>query len=244
MTKTNRALSSQSSAAEVAAFLAQAAALPPVLGQTASGARLIFALDATASRERTWDQAIQIQASMFEETQSLGGLAVQLCYYRGLSEFHASPWCHGADELLPRMTAVRCEPGVTKIARLLDHAIHTAGAAGKAATEPPLRALVFVGDACEEPQGRLLDQAARLRLLGVPIFAFQEGRDPDALSALRAIAQRSGGAWCPFDSRSPELLRDLLGAVAVYATGGRRALADFNQRRGGSLRQLTAQLGA
>lgn len=240
----DQALEAVSSAAEVDAFLAQVAALPPARPVTTTGARLQFALDATASRERTWDRAIQIQAAMFEETQALGGLEVQLCHYRGLGEFTASPWCRGADELLPRMTAVRCAPGLTQIARLLDHAIMTAGPAGQATQGPPLRALVFVGDACEEPRDHLADQAGRLRLLGVPVFVFQEGRDPDALQGLRAIAQLSGGAWCAFDSASPGLLRDLLSAVAVYAVGGRPALEEFGRRHGDAVRRLTAQLGA
>nr|WP_328988060.1 VWA domain-containing protein [Thiorhodovibrio winogradskyi] len=245
--KSEQALEAVSSTAEVDAFLAQVAALPPAAARqpgTGPSARLLFALDATASRERTWDRATQIQAAMFEETQALGGLEVQLCHYRGLGEFQASPWCRGADELLPRMTAVRCAPGLTQIARLLDHAIVTAGPAGKPAQGAPLRALVFVGDACEEPRDRLADQAGCLRLLGVPVFVFQEGRDPDALAGLRDIAQLSGGAWCPFDSASPNLLRDLLSAVAVYAAGGRPALEDFGRRHGDAVRLLTAQLGA
>ncbi len=244
MIKPNRALESTSSASEIDAFLARVAALPTVRPQPETVARLMFAMDATGSREHTWDRAIQIQAAMFEETQTLGGLEVQLCHYGGLGVFKASPWCRGADELLPRMTAVRCAPGITQIARLLDHAIEIAGPVGQAATGAPLRALVFVGDACEEPRAHLADQADRLRLLGVPVFVFQEGRDPDALSGLRAIASRSGGAWCPFDSASPGLLRDLLSAVAVYAVGGRAALADFSRQRGDAVRQLTAQLGA
>jgi hypothetical protein len=40
--------------------------------------RLIFALDATASREPTWDMAAQLQASMFEQAAMIGGLDVQL----------------------------------------------------------------------------------------------------------------------------------------------------------------------
>jgi hypothetical protein len=242
MSPSDRSLEIKSSSDEVDAFLAKVAALPPARSDQKTRARLIFALDATASRERSWDQAIQVQAAMFEETQSVGGLDVQLCYYRGLGEFTASPWCRGADELLPRMSAVRCAPGLTQIGRLLDHVIKTAGPAGKPVADAPLRALVFVGDACEEPRDRLADQAGRLRLLGVPVFVFQEGRDPDALAALRDIARLSGGAWSPFDSASPGLLRDLLSAVAVYAAGGRRALEDFSQHHGDAVRRLTAQL--
>src|SRR3546814_9870581 len=35
--------------------------------------RLIFAMDATASREPTWDRACRLQGEMFKETAALGG---------------------------------------------------------------------------------------------------------------------------------------------------------------------------
>jgi hypothetical protein len=45
---------------------------------TASGGRLVFALDATASRQPTWDTACELQAEMFREVAVIGGLSVQL----------------------------------------------------------------------------------------------------------------------------------------------------------------------
>lgn len=239
-----RALQAPSSHAEVDAFLAEVAALPPVPVSATAVARLLFALDATASRERTWDQATQIQAAMFEETRALGALEVCLCHYRGIGQFAASPWCREPAQLRAHMCAVRCASGTTQIARLLDHAIEAAGPAGRPVSAAPLRALIFVGDACEEPRQPLLERAGRLRLLGVPLFVFQEGQDLEARSALRAIAKRSGGAWCPFDHASPGLLRELLSAVAVFAVGGPAALEDFGRKGTAAVRQLTAQLGA
>src|SRR5579862_4692379 len=112
-----RQVSTQS---QVDAFLAKVRAAPlPAPGQRG---RLIFALDATASREPTWDVAMQIQAEMFNETASLGGLDIQLAYYRGFAEFAAGPWESRAPDLLARMAAVSCLAGQTQIARLLAHA--------------------------------------------------------------------------------------------------------------------------
>src|SRR6516165_9316393 len=59
--------------------------------------RLIFALDATASRQPTWDTACQLQAEMFREVSGIGPLDVQLVYYRGPvglpeGECRASRW--------------------------------------------------------------------------------------------------------------------------------------------------------
>lgn len=234
MSRTGKSLQSPASAAEVDAFLKQVAATP-VAARRGKRGRLVFAMDATASREPSWDRAAHIQAAMFRETKDLGGLEVQLCHYGGLQAFHASPWCASADELLPRMTAVRCAAGLTQIGRVLEHV-------AAEAERGQVNALVFVGDCVEEDLDGLAGRAGRLGLLGVPAFVFQEGRDPVAERALREIARLSGGAWCPFDANSPQVLKDLLSAVAVFAAGGRKALADFGRRRGGAVLRLTQQL--
>jgi len=233
--RTGKALQAPSSAAEVDAFLRQVAATP-VRPRAGARGRLIFAMDATASREPSWDRAAHIQAAMFQETSNLGGLEVQLCHYRGFQELYASRWVADAAELLPLMTRVRCAAGLTQIGRVLAHA-------ASEARKGRVDALVFVGDCVEEDLDGLAGRAGELGLLGVPAFVFQEGRDPTAERALKEIARLSGGAWCPFDASSPQTLKDLLSAVAVFAAGGRKALADFGRRRGGAVLQLTRQMG-
>jgi hypothetical protein len=218
---------------QVDAFLAKVRAAPvPAPGRRG---RLIFALDATASREPTWDVAMEIQGEMFSETASLGGLDIQLAYYRGFAEFVAGPWETRAPDLLRRMSAVSCLAGQTQIAKLLAHA-RVEAQRGK------VDALVFVGDCVEEDFDRLGRLAGELGLLGVRAFLFHEGADPAARRAFEHIAKLTGGACCPFDRSSASQLKDLLGAVAVYAAGGRRALADFSRRRGGVALRLTHQL--
>jgi hypothetical protein len=192
-------------------------------------------MDATASREPSWDRAANIQAAMFQETRDLGGLDVQLVHYRGFQEFYSSPWCGSADALLRRMTAVRCAAGLTQIGRVLEHVLDETG-------RSPVNAMVFVGDCVEEPLDGLAGSAGKLGLLGVPAFVFQEGRDPVAERALKEIARLSRGAWCPFDASSPHALKELLSAVAVYAAGGRKALTDFSRRRGGAVLRLSQQI--
>ncbi len=218
----------------VSAFLSEVASTPR-RGPAGDRGRLIFAMDATASREPTWDQAARIQSAMFADTAALGGLEVQLCYYRGFLEFEHSDWFRDSDALLKRMNRVFCAAGLTQIGRVLEHAIAQAEA-GR------VNALVFVGDCMEEDRDRLAGLAGRLGLLGVRAFMFQEGRDPTAERSFRDIARLSGGAWCPFDANSPHLLRDLLGAVAVYAAGGRKALAHYGEGRGGAVLRLTHQV--
>jgi hypothetical protein len=221
--------------AEVEAFLQKIAAMPAARPASGRG-RLVFAMDATASRGPTWDRACQLQGEMFEATAALGGLEVQLVFYRGFKECKASKWLATGPQLHRAMRAVSCVGGQTQIARILGHAI-TAARAGQ------VNALVFVGDAMEESLDELLGLAGELALLGVPAFVFHEGGDPVAGRAFKEIARVTRGAYCPFDAASAEQLRALLGAVAAYAAGGRRALSDYGKRTGGAALMLSHRMG-
>jgi hypothetical protein len=81
--------------------------------------------------------------------------------------------------------------------------------------------MVFIGDACEENPDTL---AITARKLGVPVFLFQEGDDPEVAEVFKNIARLTHGAYCQFDRGSAKQLADLLGAVAAYAAGGQEAL--------------------
>src|SRR6266581_9554105 len=133
--------------AEVDAFLRDLQRAPPPRPSGGRG-RLIFALDATASREPSWDRACRIQGEMFEATAALGGLDVKLVYYRGFNECKSSKWMTTAAELHRVMRSVFCVGGETQIERVLSHAIRETRAR-------KVNALVFVGDAMEEKVDRL-----------------------------------------------------------------------------------------
>ena len=229
-----RKLLDRSSSAEVAAFL-EKVAIAPQAPQGEGKGRLIFAMDATGSRGPSWDRACHIQAQMFSETDALGGLEVQLIYYRGFGECRASPWVGKTKELLRFMTRVYCLAGHTQIRKVLKRAI-------KETEQKKVGALVFVGDALEEDIDELGHLAGKLGLLGLPCFMFHEGFDVAARNAFKQIARLSGGAYAPFDANSPQQLRDLLAAVAVYAAGGRPALVDYSRKTGGVVPQLTYQV--
>lgn len=219
---------------DIDAFLSQVSKLPPV-NKTGQRGRLIFALDATASREATWDQAMQLQADMFTSTQSLGGLQVQLAYFRGYAEFRASDWLLDSNRLLALMTGIRCEAGITKIERLLAHAL-------RETRQQKVHAVVYIGDCVEESIDVLCQKAGELGILNVPVFVFQEGHDANARRCFQDMARLSGGAWAPFDHASADQLRDLLKAVAVYASGGLKALQDFSRHAHPGVAQLGHQL--
>lgn len=220
---------------DVQAFLSKVAAMPKAPVRAGEEARLIFALDATASRQATWDAASQLQTGMFLSTQSLGGLNVQLCYFRGFGEFFHSDWQSNADDLLRIMSAIYCQAGATQLRRLLAHAL-------KENEKQKLKAVVFIGDAMEESLDELAQQAGKLGLMNIPLFIFQERGDPVARQAFVEMCRLSGGAYSQFDSASAEQLKELLRAVAVYAAGGLKALQDFSKGSTQSVKRLQQQL--
>jgi hypothetical protein len=219
---------------EIDTFLREVRSLSPA--QSGRG-RLIFAMDATMSRQPSWDLALELQADMFKAVKAVGGLDVQLVYFRGFSECQASKWFGEPDALARLMRRVHCEGGYTQIRKVLAHA-------RRESERGKVNALVYVGDCMEEDIDHLSQLAGELGLIGVPVFLFQEGRDAKAERAFREIARLSRGAYCPFDAGSARQLRELLTAVAVYATGGRQALKDFSdETKSGAALRLLQQLG-
>ena len=219
---------------EIDAFLGKVRRMASPVGGGKRG-RLIFAMDATASREPSWDRACHLQGEMFQETDSLGGLDIQLAYYRGFGEFRATDWMSDSTKLLREMTRVHCLGGQTQIEKLLRHAVAET-------RKEQTQALVFVGDAFEEDIDQVCHAAGELGMLGVPVFCFHEGGDLVARRGLEQVARLTKGAYCPFDASSAKQLRELLAAVAVYAAGGRRALENHAQRKGGEALRLTHKM--
>lgn len=232
--KKNLPAAGHSNKSDIDNFLRKVAAAPAPIKGKGKG-RLLFAMDATASREQSWDRACQIQGEMFESTAALGGLSVQLVYYRGFNEFRATKWLNSSRRLVRHMSAVHCLGGHTQIRKVLKHAI-------RECKQERLGALVFVGDAMEENVDDLCAMAGELGLLKVPAFMFHEGGEAEASLAFRQIARLSGGAYLQFDSNSAAQLKSLLRAVAVYAAGGRRALENHGKREGGMALQISHQI--
>jgi len=215
---------------EVARFLTEKAQ------ETARRGRLIFALDATASRQETWDTACQLQAEMFREVAGIGALDVQLVYYRGPEgcpegECRASRWYDSAAYLTKAMSSIVCRAGYTQIARVLAHA-------RQEATRSKINALVFVGDACEESRDALIQPAADLGRLSVLVFMLQEGHDCSVERVFREIAQVTKGAHLRFNTGAAAQLAELLRAIALFAVAGSAAL----ENRGGAAQLLLGQM--
>ncbi|TVR06069.1 MAG: VWA domain-containing protein [Salinarimonadaceae bacterium] len=218
--------------ATVEAFLAEADAVAPSPKRVAAAkGRLVFALDATMSRQPTWDLACGVQGGMFETAASIGGLAVQLIFFRGFRECRASRWVADPTALTDLMTRISCRGGQTQIERVLSHI-------RKGVRETRIDAFVYVGDAMEEDADALCAIAGELGALGVKGFIFQEGGDPMAEATFREIARLTGGAFERFDGSAPDALAALLRAAAAYASGGSRALERLATKDAGARRLL------
>ena len=224
--------SARAGGSSVDAFLDKAASVAvPIEGR----GRLIFALDATMSRQPTWDMAQGLQQRMFEETKAFGGLDVQLVYFRGLSECRASRFVSQGAGLAAIMSKIDCRGGNTQIGKVLRH-VQTEARAVR------VGALVFVGDAMEENADRLCVIAGELGLMGVKAFMFHEGGDAQAGAAFREIARLTGGAYAAFDGSAPQKLAALLGAAAAYAAGGHAALVAQAGKGNASAKLLLGQI--
>ncbi|WP_366654530.1 VWA domain-containing protein [Fodinicurvata sp. EGI_FJ10296] len=230
ITRTGNGPVQGTSSGAVDAFLAAVKATPKKAGDGNTG-RLIFAMDATASREPTWDRACHLQAEMFEATRDRGGLAVQLVFFRGFGECKSSHWMSDGSGLRDAMLKVRCHAGLTQIDRVLKHAVAESG-------RQKVNALVYVGDSFEDDIDKVGQTAGQLGLNGVPAFMFHEGGDPVAAKSFKEVARLTGGAYCPFDTGSADTLRRLLGAVASFAAGGWAALEDYGHSTGTDVPRL------
>lgn len=181
--------------------------------------RLLFAMDATASRQASWNVAKEITGAMFEALP--GELDVALAYHSGGRLQEMTQFSSQAKAFLDKVQSVRCSAGGTALNQILDAAVCAQG----------LKALIYVGDCFEENPTLAVEIAQQLKLKGVRCFIFHDNSSQaqgyDTQSAQRVfdeIARITGGAVLPFDETSPDLVRELLAAIAIYAAQGMKAL--------------------
>ena len=234
MSKKSGQLNKSASSGQVSEFLEKLDQMPQKYHGDRSG-RLVFAMDATASRAATWDMACKLQGDMFAKSSAIGSLELQLVFFRGYQECKSSKWLSNPMDLLRLMSSVTCLAGQTQIERVFKHTLTEA-------RDGQVDAMVYVGDCVEESVDKLGALAGQLKLLSVPLFIFQEGYDIAAASAFKQFAKLSGGAHCQLDHNSAQQLGELLNAAAVYAAGGRAALKEHARLTGGLSGKLLQQL--
>jgi hypothetical protein len=210
--------------------------------QGVSSGRLIFALDATASRGPTWELARNLTSSMIYEAAQVpsaaGPLSLQLVYFRGgpggigKAECSKSEWTSDPVKLATIMGKIECLAGRTQIGRALEHA-------ARETLKTKVAAVVLIGDMAEDDLETIHGESATLGRSNTPVFALQEGHDPPAETTFRQIAKLSGGVYARFDAGAAKQLGELLKGAAAFAAGGIKALED---RKDASSRLLLSQL--
>jgi hypothetical protein len=225
--------SNKSQQLNISDFLEQVAK-SPIIAKGKQKGRIIFAMDATASRESMWDMASQMHADMFNAVADIGGISIQLCFYRGFNEFRYFDWSNKPKSMQNAISSVHCLAGQTQISKILKHTLNET-------QQVPVQALVFIGDSMEENVDKLGNLAGQLGIYKTPAFFFQEGNNPIVKRAYQQFSQLSGGAHCSFDAASAHMLADLLKTVARYSVGGLQALqSPSNQSE--AVKMLTQQL--
>ena len=179
---------------------------------------LLFAMDATASREPAWAAAQKITSKMFEQIPA--DLRVALAYHSGGELKEVTPYTDNAKQFADKVHQVRCQAGATALNAILSNAAQTRG----------LKALVYIGDCFEEDEQTAYDIAKQLKMTGTKCFFFHDtscgsGWSVDgAREVFDNIVTITGGAVMDFNDQVIQESGDLLQAVAVFASVGKKAL--------------------
>ncbi len=190
-------------------------AVLPADADTPTRPRLVFAVDATASREPAWAAACRVTDALFQALP--GELDVALAVHGGGRVRLFTGFTSNAATLRDQAAGVRCQAGMTRLLPILT----------ASQQRPMVRVVVYIGDVFEESmiQGRRLADAMGGR--GTKLIVLHDTADPAARRDTETfwdLARRTGGCVLPFDANAPGRLRDLLSAVAVYAVGGETLL--------------------
>ena len=203
--------------ATVALRSALSHAEPPAETGTPGRPRLIFAVDATASREPAWAAARQVTDALVKALP--GALDVALAVHGGSRVHTFTAFTNNANTLRDRAAGVACRGGTTRLLPILAASLK----------HPAVRVVVYIGDVFEESviQGQRLADAMGAQ--GTKLIVLHDTADPGARRDAEVfwdLAKRTGGCVLPFDASASGRLRDLLSAVAVYAVGGEKLLRE------------------
>ena len=177
--------------------------------------RLVFAFDATASREPAWATARQVTDALVRALP--GELDVALAVHGGSRLHTFTDFSPDARTLRDRAAGISCVPGFTRMLPILSGSLKRAG----------VRVVVYIGDVFEESlgQGRKIADAMAAR--GIKLIVLHDTSDHSARNhaeIFNDLARRTGGCVLPFDAGAPDKLRELLAALAVFAVGGTELL--------------------
>jgi hypothetical protein len=188
---------------------------PPAATSANTRPRLIFAVDATASREPAWTAARQVTDVLVKALP--GALDVALAVHGGSRVHTFTAFTSDARTLRDRAAGVSCVAGMTRLLPILSTSLK----------HPAVRVVIYIGDLFEENLIRGRQVADAMGAQGTRLIVLHDTADPAARRDAEVfwdLAKRTGGCVLPFDGAASGRLRDILSAVAVYAVGGEKLL--------------------
>ena len=188
--------------------------------------RLVFAFDATASREPAWATARQVTDALVKALP--GELDVALAVHGGSTLHTFTEFTADARTLRDRAAGIGCIAGFTRMLPILARSLK----------RPGVRVVVYIGDVFEESLGRGRNLADAMGRRGMKLIVLHDTSDAAARGHAEIfldLARRTGGCVLPFDASAPAKLRELLAAVAVFAVGGRALLEEKSGHMPGAL---------
>jgi hypothetical protein len=190
---------------------------PPAETGKPARPRLVFAVDATASREPAWAAARQVTDALVKALP--GALDVALAVHGGSRVHTFTAFTSDANTLRDQAAGVACRAGLTRLLPILAASLK----------QPAVRVVIYIGDVFEEsvPQARRLADAMGQQ--GIRLIVMHDTADAAARQDAEVfwdLAKRTGGCVLPFNASASGRLRDLLSAVAIYAVGGEKLLRE------------------
>jgi hypothetical protein len=183
--------------------------------------RIGFLVDATGSRNKTWERAQGIQSKMFRAAYGIKAIKLRLVHFGGGS-LTTRNWDDDTKSVAANMAAVRCQAGLTQILEGLQSFIDET-------PEDRATAIILIGDYFEECSTQAKITAVRLKDMGIKVYSFIEGNDHTAQTVFRNLAEISGGKFARFGDDLP--LADLCQGVALLASGGKKALRQLGNKK-------------
>lgn len=190
-------------------------------------ARMVLAVDATASRARAWKASQEVMGAMF--TALPGELDVALAVHGGGKVQTFTGFMPDVKSLRRIAARVTCKGGYTKLLEIFERVLKL----------KRVRVVVYVGDVFEESRPYALRLAKMLAAKDTRVIILHDtvhtdarysgSLDHDDGEVFRQIAAITGGAVLPFDASALDRLSELLQAVSVLAVGGPELLETKQQ---------------
>lgn len=190
--------------------------------------RLVFGIDATASREPAWEAAKKITDSLF--TTLPGELDVALAVHGGGVVSMFSAFSSDVQRFRDLAAGVSCRAGHTQLVPLMQ----------RTREHPDVKVFLYIGDCFEESEEEAYEAADALKARGIRAVMLHDASSGDmaARRVFEEIAKRTGGVCLDFYGGDRQAMKNIFEAVAVLAVGGIKLLQQRRSQLPGAAKLL------